>query len=111
MKKISLNGSKLKAAKAFTLIEMAIVLFIISLLILIILLNLASQRKHASGVHRNAMVSVVQTQIDLYENETGESQVDFDTLEKKDYLTKDQVDKAQKENIKITGDKAIQGNG
>lgn len=96
---------------AFTLIEMSIVLFIISLLVLIILPNLASQRKHASGVHRSAMVSVVQTQIDLYENENGDGTISFATLEENDYLTKAQVDKAQNENITIVGDKAVQSNG
>lgn len=99
-----------KKHRAFTLLEMSIVLFIISLLVLIILPNLASQRKHATGVHRSAMTSVIQTQIDLYQNEIGESHVDFDTLEKADYLTKDQVAKAKKEHITISGDKAIQGN-
>lgn len=93
----------------FTLIEMAVVLFIISLLVLIILPNLANQRKHATGVHRDAMVSVVQTQIDLYENENGEGNVSFDALQKSDYLTPEQVQKAQKEKITIVGDKAIQG--
>lgn len=99
-----------KKRHGFTLLEMAIVLFIISLLILIVLPNLASQRKHASGVHRSAMVSVVQTQIDLYQNETGEVKVDFETLQAQDYLTKDQVAKAQKENISIVGDHAVQKN-
>ncbi|KIS02850.1 competence type IV pilus major pilin ComGC [Paucilactobacillus wasatchensis] len=101
---------KNKCHSAFTLLEMSVVLFIISLLVLIILPNLAAQRKHASGVHKNAMVSVVQTQIDLYENETDSSKIDYETLEGKDYLTKDQVAKAQKEHIKIVGDKAIVGN-
>lgn len=101
---------KTKYHSGFTLLEMSVVLFIISLLVLIILPNLAAQRKHASGVHQNAMVSVVQTQIDLYENETDDNKVDFETLQQKDYLTKDQVTKAQKEHIKIVGDKAITGN-
>ena len=42
----------LKKKKAgFTLLEMSIVLFIISLLILIILPNLAQQRKNATRIH------------------------------------------------------------
>ncbi|RRG07705.1 MAG: prepilin-type N-terminal cleavage/methylation domain-containing protein [Lactobacillus sp.] len=97
--------------KGFTLIEMSIVLFIISLLVLIILPNLASQRKHANSVHKSAMVSVVQTQIDLYENEHGDGSVSFSDLEKGDYLTNAQIEKAQNENISITGDKATQGKG
>ena len=100
----------LKKHSGFTLLEMSIVLFIVSLLVLIILPNLSSQRKHASGVHRSAMVSVVQTQIDLYQNESGDGKVTFEALEKNDYLTKQQVDKAQKEHIVIEGDKAIENN-
>ena len=40
-----------KKRRGFTLIEMAIVLFIISLLILIILPNIGTQRKHANTVN------------------------------------------------------------
>ena len=104
------NSLNTKCHNAFTLLEMSVVLFIISLLVLIILPNLAAQRKHASGVHQNAMVSFVQTQIDLYENESDNNKVDFETLQQKDYLTKDQVTKAQKEHIRIVGDKATIGN-
>ena len=54
----------LRKREAFTLLEMSIVLFIISLLILIVLPNLTAQRKSAKRIHRDAMVSVVQTQVD-----------------------------------------------
>ena len=47
--------SKVKKVKGFTLIEMAIVLFIISLLILIIIPNINHQRKNAVNVNSNAM--------------------------------------------------------
>lgn len=53
----------LRKREAFTLLEMSIVLFIISLLILIVLPNLTAQRKSAKRIHRDAMVSVVQTQV------------------------------------------------
>ncbi len=55
-----------KMRSGFTLIEMTIVLFIISLLILIIIPNLSNQRKHAQSVHSSAMTEVVQAQIDAY---------------------------------------------
>lgn len=95
-----------KRRSAFTLIEMSIVLFIISLLILIVLPNLAQQRKHANKVHGNAMVTVVQSQIDAYENETGDDNVSFATLESNDYLTKAQVQRAQRDHIAIVNGKA-----
>ncbi|MDO4903385.1 MAG: competence type IV pilus major pilin ComGC [Limosilactobacillus sp.] len=97
-----------KRHKAFTLIEMSIVLFIISLLILIVLPNLSQQRKSASKVHSNAMVSVVQTQIDAYENENGTDDVDYATLESNNYLTASQVKKARGEHIAIIKGRAIQ---
>lgn len=96
-----------KKLPAFTLLEMSIVLFIISLLILIMLPNLAAQRKHATGTHRQAMVAVVQTQIDLYKNDTGETTVDFGRLERNDYLTPAQVVKARRQKIVIVNGKAM----
>lgn len=91
---------------AFTLLEMSIVLFIISLLILIVLPNLAQQRKHADRVQGNAMVAVVQTQIDAYENETGSNRVSYELLQSKDYLTRAQVQRARRDHIAIINGKA-----
>lgn len=96
-----------KQRPGFTLIEMSIVLFIIALLVLIILPNLSSQRKNANRVHQDAMVNVVQTQVDLYENNTGKDVTSFEDLTANDYLTDAQVKKAQSENIKIQGGKAV----
>lgn len=86
---------------------MSIVLFIIALLVLIILPNLGSERQHATRVHEDAMVNVVQTQIDLYENNTGKEVTSYADLEQSDYLTKAQVEKAQKEQIAIQGGRAV----
>lgn len=89
--------------RAFTLIEMAVVLFIISLLILIILPNLSKQRHHASAVHGDAMVNVVQTQVDLYENEHNSVLPTFAVLERDKYLSSKQVKQARQEGIVIDG--------
>lgn len=97
----------MKRQRGFTLLEMSIVLFIISLLILIMLPNLAAQRKHATGTHRQAMTAVVQTQIDLYKNDTGENVVDYGRLQRNDYLTASQVAKARKQHIVIVGGRAV----
>lgn len=96
---------KLKKRSAFTLVEMSIVLFIISLLILIMLPNLAQQRRNANKIHANAMVSMIQTQVEAYENDTGNNNATLEQLQKSNYLTKTQVQKARKEHIKIIGDK------
>ncbi|AWV37351.1 competence protein ComGC [Leuconostoc mesenteroides] len=90
-----------KSKKAFTLIEAAIVLFIISLLMLLILPNLNAQRKHAVENHVTAMVSTVQTQIDLYQNDhPNQDNVTLAALKSENYLTEKQFQKAQ--DLKIT---------
>ena len=92
--------------RAFTLLEMAIVLFIISLLVLIVLPNLSTQREHATEIHENAMTNVVQTQLDLYENDTGQRAQSIDQLVENQYLTATQAQKATSEHIKVVNGRA-----
>lgn len=92
--------------RAFTLLEMAIVLFIISLLVLIVLPNLSTQREHATKIHENAMTNVVQTQLDLYENDTGQRAQSIDQLVENQYLTAVQAQKATSEHIKVVNGRA-----
>lgn len=98
----------MKKHRGFTLIEMAIVMFIISLLILIVLPNLATQRKRAVKMHRNAMVTVVQTQLDLFENDQGKKASSYGQLVANHYLTDAQAKKAHDERIAIHGGRAVQ---
>lgn len=102
MKKIQTN-KKSKRSNGFTLIETAIVLFIVSLLMLLILPNLNQQRKNAEKKHADAMVSTIQTQVELYHNETDDDNVSYGDLLGAGYLTQKQVDKAQKLGIDING--------
>lgn len=90
-----------KMKRSFTLIEMTIVLFIISLLILIILPNVSGQKKNAKRIQGDAMTEVVQTQVDLYENEFDESPKSLDDLKEKGYLSDKQVQQASRDGIKI----------
>ena len=99
---------KKKKRSAFTLLEMAIVIFIISLLVLIILPNISGQKKRAQTVHESAMVNVVQTQLELYENDTGRQANSYADLTKGNYLTSQQAAKAESEHIKITDGRAVQ---
>lgn len=92
--------------RAFTLLEMAIVLFIISLLVLIVLPNISTQREHATKIHENAMTNVVQTQLDLYENDTGQRAQSIDQLVENQYLTAAQAQKATSEHIKVVNGRA-----
>lgn len=92
-----------KMRSGFTLIEMTIVLFIISLLILIIIPNLSNQRKHAQSVHSSAMSEVVQAQVDAYFSQHPMAKtVSFPDLVKGGYLTAKQVKQAKDEGLKIS---------
>lgn len=108
-----MNKSKTKKKlmverRGFTLIEMTIVLFIISLLILIIIPNLSNQRKHAQGIHSNAMVSVVQSQVDAYYSEFPKAKhVTLAELHNKGYLTNKQLKEANDDGIKIKDSQAV----
>lgn len=88
--------------QGFTLLEMSIVLFIISLLILIVIPNLAKQRQNATSIHSKAMVNVIQTQVDLFENEVGHSPTSVQQLYAKHYLTSAQLKSAQRNHIVIS---------
>ncbi|MEY8442345.1 competence type IV pilus major pilin ComGC [Lactobacillaceae bacterium 24-114] len=97
----------LKKKHAFTLLEMSIVLFIISLLILIVLPNLTAQRKNAKNIHGNAMVSVIQTQADEYVNDGGKENMSLEDLRQAKYLTSAQVKKAKEQHIVIVDGKVV----
>ena len=84
----------LKKRNAFTLLEMSIVLFIISLLILIVLPNLSAQRKSAKRIHG-------------YSNDGGKEDVSLEELKEAKYLTAAQVKKAHEQHIVIVDGKVI----
>ncbi|WP_414690078.1 hypothetical protein [Oenococcus oeni] len=88
---------------SFAIVGIGIVLFIISLLMLLILPNLNNQRKKAENTQAEAMVSVIQTQVDLYENDNDDKNVTYSELLSKKYLTEKQIKKAQEFGIKING--------
>ncbi|WP_129044713.1 competence type IV pilus major pilin ComGC [Companilactobacillus metriopterae] len=86
-----------KTKKAFTLIEMVIVLFIISLLLLIILPNLGEQKKSASNKTDEAFRTTLQTQVDLYDGNAKS----FDDLENAHLISNKQMKKATDEGYTI----------
>lgn len=98
-----MKNRKPSLRRGFTLIEMAIVLFIVALLILIVVPNLSYQKKHAQTVHTSAMTTVVQTQLDTYLYATDKKTATLEELEKTGYLTDKQVNMAKKEGIRISG--------
>lgn len=78
--------------EGFTLIEMAIVLFVISILLLLIIPNISKHQEGAAKTGDQAIVKVVETQKELYRiNEKEEPTIA--NLLSEGYLTQEQVDR------------------
>ena len=92
----------LKKKKGFTLIELLICLFIIGLMMLLIIPNIANQRQKAQEKSDAAIVKVVENQQELYlldnKDATGSTDVkpSAETLQSKGYITKEQLDSYNK---------------
>ena len=69
-----------KQIKAFTLIEMIIVLFIIGMLMLIFVPNLTQKGEVAKSKSDIAIAKVVQQEVELYKAEHGEAPEDIAKL-------------------------------
>lgn len=80
----------LKNQKGFTLIEMLFVLMIISILIILIVPNLSTKSEEVYSEGCEALVAVVQTQVDSYYLDNGSYPVSLDTLETDKYITSSQ---------------------
>ena len=79
-----------KKSSGFTLLEMLVVLFVISLLLLLFVPQLAKQKDSATKKSDKAIVKVVETQIEVYQLEhPGE------TPSKEDLLSGGYVDEKQ----------------
>ena len=70
---VSNNGGNFmkKKRNAFTLIEMVVVLAIIALLILLVAPNLGAQKQRAEKKTDQALVTTLQTQVELASDEIG----------------------------------------
>lgn len=79
-----------KKEKGFTLIEMLIVLAIISVLIILIVPNLTSKSEAVNEKGCDALVKVVQTQVNAYHLDHGKYPKDLNDLVG-EYITSDQL--------------------
>lgn len=77
---------KSKEQKAFTLIEMLIVLFIIAILLILIVPNITKNVDTAKDKSSEAYLKTVQSQITAYEINEHDSNVTFEKLVEKGYL-------------------------
>jgi len=87
--------------KGFTLIEMVIVLFIISLLLLIMIPNLTAQKKNATTKSDDAFKTSIVTQAEMYSDEHGDKEVTLDNMKKDNYVSDNQVEHATKLHLKL----------
>ena len=76
----------------FTLLEMLIVLLIISVLILLFVPNLAKHKETVDNKGNEAIVKIVESQIELYTLEKNRTP-SLNELVKEGYITKEQLDK------------------
>lgn len=88
--------------KGFTLIEMVMVLFIISVLMLLIVPNVVKQKNQIDTQGTEALVTVIQTQVELYELDGHTEAATFSALESQGYLSVKQVKQATAKSISIT---------
>lgn len=98
VKKAERDADKLGRSKGkysgFTLIEMLFVLLIISVLVLLFVPNLAKHRDTADKESDAAIITVVETQMELYQIEhPDEEKPDAEELERQKYITDKQLAK------------------
>lgn len=93
-----------KDQKGFTLMEMIVVLFIVSMLMLLVIPGVMSSQEKAQVTGKDALHSVLQSQVDLYKLEVRSTPDSFDSLKTKGYLTDKQTTEAA-EKFTLSGDK------
>ncbi|MBC5637200.1 prepilin-type N-terminal cleavage/methylation domain-containing protein [Ornithinibacillus sp. BX22] len=79
-----------KNQKAFTLIEMLVVLMIVSVLMILIIPNLGNKSQEAQGKGCDALVSVVQAQIDTFYLDSHTFPASLNELVNKGYIRENQ---------------------
>lgn len=83
---------KLKSSKAFTLLEMVVVLFIVSVLLLLVIPNISSSQDTARETGDEAIIKVVETQRAMYEIDEGSEPTSNQVLVTEGYITQEQLD-------------------
>ncbi|GEK91358.1 competence type IV pilus major pilin ComGC [Alkalibacterium kapii] len=102
MKSIKKWTKRIKWEEGFTLIEMSLVLFIISALLLLFVPNLSGRQAKAENTGDEAVANVIQAQVDMYKMDNNETTpATFQILFDNDYLTEKQLKKAT-DNFNLT---------
>jgi len=98
----------LRNEKAFTLIEMLIVLLIISVLIILIVPNLSNSSKEIYEQGCEALVSVVQAQVNLYYLENRSYPDSLQQLVTTGYLTDKQIQCTNNKTLTINDENNVE---
>jgi len=93
MRKKIISQLTKKNKSAFTLVEMLVVLFILSILILIMVPNLMKHKEFAEEKADRAIVKVVESQAAIYEVSHAGEKATLANMKASKYLTKEQVEK------------------
>ena len=81
----------MKNVKGFTLIELLVVLSIVMMLMLLVIPNVTSKLNVIKDKGCDALISMINTQIQLYEINEGYLPGDIDDLVDREYLEKSQT--------------------
>lgn len=95
---------KWKNHEAFTLLEMLVVLFIIAILMLLVVPNIGAKRERIDKQGTQALATVIQTQVALYELEHKNKATSLEVLVSEGYLSAKQAEEAKERQISISGD-------
>lgn len=96
-----------KKCKAFTLIEMLLVLLIISVLLILIIPNIAKQTAHVQSTGCEAQVKMVNSQIEAYTLKHNESPKSIDDLISEGFIKDGQKNCKSGETISISNGEAV----
>lgn len=81
-----------KTVKAFTLVEMLLVLAVVSVLLLLFVPNLSKQKESIDTAGGRALVKVVESQAELYELKHGGT-ASLDAMVQAKFISREQSDK------------------
>ncbi|MCO4329708.1 prepilin-type N-terminal cleavage/methylation domain-containing protein [Staphylococcus hyicus] len=97
----------LKNKKGFTLIEMLLVLLIISVLLILIIPNIAKQSEHIQKTGCAAQLKLVDSQIEAYTLKYNRKPTSIDELIQEGYIKDNQKNCKSGESITIRGGEAV----
>lgn len=85
----------LKKDEGFTLIEMSLVLFIISALLMLFIPNISGNKESASNTSTEVFETVLQSQVEMYVMDNGLDELTFEKMKEAGYLTNSQLNDAK----------------